>query len=396
VDKDVSIRAQFAHLWPDRIGPKPDPIALDLSVLAHELRAPLGGILGLASMLLDTPLDSAQRATVHTVRTGAEHLAAVLDRYLPADERARHVAGAPVPFDPAVLATTVARLLEPQATAKGINLAVVGHRNLPSLAGADPVALRQVLVNLTMNAIRATESGSVTVRVRPERGIQALRFEVADTGPGLTDAFRAALDAAPGTPDAAPASGLGLGLSRGLVVAMGGVLDAFANPTGGATVWCSIPYFDVRQPVTADEAPRNLARVLVAEDDEVNAQVALNLLERLGYGVDLVANGIDALRAWRSRTYDLCLVDVNVADLDGYDVARCIRELERAGTAHTPIVGLTAGNQAADRDRCVAVGMDGHIAKPIELRVLVEVLGRFAPPRRDQEACGSGAGDRLR
>ena len=387
MDKDVSNVAPLARRWPERTGPGDGGDALDLSVLAHELRAPLGGILGLASMLLDTPLDSAQRATVHTVRTGAEHLAAVLDRYLPADERARHVAGAPVPFDPAVLATTVARLLEPQATAKGINLAVVGHRNLPSLAGADPVALRQVLVNLTMNAIRATESGSVTVRVRPERGIQALRFEVADTGPGLTDAFRAALDAAPGAAD--NSAGLGLGLSRGLVVAMGGVLDAIANPTGGATVWCSIPYFDVRQPVTADEAPRNLARVLVAEDDEVNAQVALNLLERLGYGVDLVANGIDALRAWRSRSYDLCLVDVNVTDLDGYDVARCIRELERAGTSHTPVVGLTAGNQAADRDRCVAAGMDGHIAKPIELRVLIEVLGRFAPPRRGDDAGGA-------
>jgi CheY-like chemotaxis protein len=352
---------------------------LDLPALAHELRTPLGGVLGLASMLLDTPLDSAQRATVHTIRTGAEHLAAILDRFLPADEWARQMIGHPVPFDPAVLTTTVARLLEPQATAKGIHLAVIGHRSLPSLCGADPVAVRQVLVNLVMNAIRVTGSGSVTLRVRPERSGQALRFEVSDTGPGITEPFRAALDA---LLSGSGAAGIGLALSHSLVTSVGGELEAFENPTGGSTVWFTVPYFEVSQPVASDPPPRNLARVLVAEDDELNAQVALTLLERLGYDVDLVCSGAEALRAWRTRAYDLVLLDVNVTDLDGYEVTRCIRELERERGARTAIVGLTSGNQSSDRDLCTTAGMDSHLAKPVEMRGLIEVLGRFAPPRR--------------
>jgi CheY-like chemotaxis protein len=355
-------------------------VLLDLPALAHELRTPLGGVLGLASMLLDTPLDSAQRATVHTIRTGAEHLAAILDRFLPADEWARQMIGHPVPFDPVVLTTTVARLLDPQATAKGIHLAVIGHRSLPSLCGADPVAVRQVLVNLAMNAIRVTGTGSVTLRVRPERAMPALRFEVSDTGPGLTDAFRSALDA---SATGERSVGIGLELSSTLIRSVGGELGAFENPTGGSTVWFTVPYFEVSQPVASDPPPRNLARVLVAEDDELNAQVALTLLERLGYDVDLVCSGAEALRAWHTRAYDLCLLDVNVTDLDGYEVTRCIRELERDRGAHTPIVGLTAGNQTNDRDLCTTAGMDANLAKPIEMRGLIEVLGRFAPPRRN-------------
>lgn len=354
--------------------------AVDLPALAHEVRTPLGGILGLASMLLDTPLDSAQRATVHTIRTGAEHLAAILDRFLPADEWARQMIGHPVPFDPVVLTTTIARLLEPQATAKGIHVAVIGHRNLPSLCGADPVAVRQVLVNLLMNAIRVTTAGSVTLRVRPERVGGALRFEVSDTGPGINDAFRVALDACA---NGLNTSGIGLALSNSLVTSAGGELGAFDNPAGGgATVWFTVPYFEVTHPPAADPPPRNLARVLVAEDDDLNAQVALTFLERLGYDVDLVCSGSEALRAWRTRTYDLCLLDVNLTDLDGYEVTRCIRELERDRGSRVAVVGLTSGNQASDRDLCAAAGMDSHLAKPVDMRGLVEVLGRFAPPRR--------------
>ena len=343
-------------------------------MIAHELRTPLGGIIGLAAMLLDTTLDSSQRATVHTIRTAAEHLAAVVGRLSPARGT---VGNEPtlVPFDPAVLATTVARLLEPQAAAKGLTLAVVGHRNLPTLVSGDPVALRQVLVNLVTNAVRVTDEGSVTVRVRPERGAPTLRFEVSDTGPGLTPTLATAVHG-----DQRPGGGFGLRISRELVEGMGGELHAAPNAGQGATVWCTIPCAIVTSTTTADSPRRNLARVLVAVDDDVNAQVALSLLERLGYGVDLVASGTDALRAWGTRPYDLVLVDQYLPDLDGLQVARCVRELERADGRHITILGLTAGNQPADRERCGAAGMDGTLPKPIELRSLLALLARFSPP----------------
>ena len=175
---------------PTHQGP-PGPMDDDaMAMVGHELRAPLGGIIGLAAMLLDTPLDSSQRATVHTIRTAAEHLAAVVERFAPHREgsSSSHT-GTLTPFDPAVLATTVARLLEPQAAAKGLTLGVVGHRNLPTLVTGDPVALRQVLVNLVTNAIRATVQGSITVRVRRASSILMAvrpdsRASMTETGSG--------------------------------------------------------------------------------------------------------------------------------------------------------------------------------------------------------------------
>lgn len=345
-----------------------------MAVFGHELRTPLGGIIGLSAMLLDTPLDSSQRATVHTIRTAAEHLAAVVERLAPDRDR-RGERPSPMPFDPAVLATTVARLLEPQAAAKGLNLAVVGHRNLPALVSGDPVALRQVLVNLVTNAVRATDEGSVTLRVRPERGTTALRFEVTDTGIGVTPTLEAAVDGRPGN------AGYGLRISRELVVSMGGELQVVGNQGAGATVWCVVPCQPVTVTTQEDQPRRNLARVLVAVDDDVNAQVALSLLERLDYAVDIVSSGTDALRAWGTRPYDLVIVDQHLPDLDGPQVARCVRELERADGRHTMILGLTAGSQQDDRDRCTSAGMDATLAKPIQLSSLVSLLARHSPPR---------------
>jgi CheY-like chemotaxis protein len=123
--------------------------------------------------------------------------------------------------------------------------------------------------------------------------------------------------------------------------------------------------------------------VLVAQDDDVNAQVAMALLDRLGFAVDVVASGIDALRAWGTRPYDFVLVDQHLPDLDGLQVARCVRELERAEGRHITIVGLTAGNQPADRERCLASGMDATLPKPLDLGALTVLLARFASSSRD-------------
>jgi two-component system, sensor histidine kinase len=347
-----------------------------MAMIGHELRTPLGGIIGLSAMLLDTPLDSSQRATVHTIRTAAEHLAAVVERLAPDRDR-RGEPPSLMPFDPAVLATTVARLLEPQAAAKGVTLGVVGHRNLPALVSGDPVALRQVLVNLVTNAVRATDEGSVTLRVRPERGAVGLRFEVTDTGVGLTPTLEAAVAGHAG------AGGYGLRISRELVRSMGGELQVAGNPGSGATVWCTVPCPTVATTTSADRPRPTLNRVLVAVDDEVNAQVALSLLQRLDYGVDIVASGTDALRAWGTRAYDLLIVDQHLPDLDGPQVARCVRELERAEGRHITILGLTAGSQPGDRERCRDAGMDATLPKPIQLSSLVDALARFSPPRTE-------------
>lgn len=359
-----------------------------LSFLGHELRTPLAGIIGLAGSLLNTPLEPSQREIIRTIEAAGDHLAAVVDRAIP--RRAVLLGGAgrafePAPFDPGLLAVTVGRLLSPQAAQRGIELSVHPHRHLPAKMLGDAVAVRQVLVNLVANAVRETTAGSVTVRVRPERSGSAIRFEVADTAGGLPEFALARLR---GT-KAGKNPGLGLSICHQLVTRMDGHIDAISELGRGTLVWFTVALTVVQgvQP-SAGTVPADAARVLVASDDPVNAQVAMMLLQRLGYAVDLVANGIDALRAWRLTPYDICLLDATLPQLDGAEVTSCIRRLEDKGPRTTPVVGLVAGTTASERQRCTAAGMDAMLAKPIELGTLMALLARYAPSSRAEEETG--------
>jgi CheY-like chemotaxis protein len=185
-----------------------------------------------------------------------------------------------------------------------------------------------------------------------------------------------------------PNAGLGLSICHQLVSRMDGHIDAICDPGHGTLVWFSVPLAVVAQdqPFGANSADPNQARVLVASDDPVNAQVALALLQRLGYAVDLVASGIEALRAWRTTTYDVCMFDAALPQLDGAEVTACMRRLEEDGRRATPVIGLVAGSTPIDRQRCTAAGMDGLLPKPIELGALMALLARYAPARRGDDA----------
>ena len=356
-----------------------------LSFLGHELRTPLAGIIGLAGSLLNTPLEPSQRDVVRTIEAAGEHLAAVVDRAIP--RRAvlcgATRAGEPLPFDPGLLAVTVGRLLAAQAAQRGIDLSVHPHRHLPAKVLGDAVAVRQVLVNLIANAVRETTTGSVTVRVKPDRSGTNIRFEVADTAGGMPEFAVARLRGSTSGPN----PGLGLSICHELVSRMGGHIDAICDPGHGTLVWFSVPLEIVapEQSFGTDTADPNRARVLVASDDPVNAQVALALLQRLGYAVDLVGSGIEALRAWRTTSYDVCMFDAALPQLDGAEVTACIRRLEENGRRTTPVIGLVAGSTPIDRQRCTAAGMDGLLPKPIELGALMALLARYAPARRTDD-----------
>jgi CheY-like chemotaxis protein len=253
----------------------------------------------------------------------------------------------------------------------------------------DEVRVGQIIRNLLSNAVKFTESGTVTLEVT--RAGDHLRFSVDDTGPGIPldqqayifEAFRQADES---TTRRHGGTGLGLSISRELAQLMGGRVWVESRPGEGSTFYCELP-LPVAEAVSHASAPTpapgptavtalNL-RVLVAEDNPVNARVTTRMLEKLGCTVQLAENGVRALELIEAHRVDVVLMDVQMPDLDGLDATRTIRRREtEQNVARHPIIALTANAMAGDAERCLEAGMDGYLAKPITLELLERELRR--------------------
>jgi CheY-like chemotaxis protein len=218
-----------------------------------------------------------------------------------------------------------------------------------------------------------------------------LRFAVVDTGIGVAEDARQRLfepfsQADSSTTRRYGGTGLGLAICKRLVEAMGGTIGAESEPGQGSTFWFTIPLREAAAtpappPVASGPeptAPIRPLRVLVAEDNRVNQMVIVRLLEKVGHRVDVAANGHETLSALALASYDLVLMDCQMPEMDGFEATRAIREAERATGTHIPIVALTANALEGDRERCLAVGMDDYLAKPITPRALTAALARVA------------------
>jgi CheY-like chemotaxis protein len=251
----------------------------------------------------------------------------------------------------------------------------------------DPVRVRQVLTNLIGNAVKFTEAGTVSVRMSHE-GDRA-RLEVADTGIGITPdvvgrLFEPFSQADGSTTRRFGGTGLGLAICHQLVALLGGDIGVDSVPGAGSTFWCT---FDapVVDPVALDCADPDVVAdgsaiagagtVLLVEDNELNQLVASNLLEKLGYRVDVASDGLHGLALFRERTYDAVLMDCQMPVMDGFEATKRIRRLD-AGRRHTPVIAMTAAAMSGDRERCLAAGMDDYVAKPVSTEALVGALRR--------------------
>jgi CheY-like chemotaxis protein len=282
-----------------------------------------------------------------------------------------------------------------EAKAKDIELGLRIDPNLPRIVCGDAGRLRQVLLNLLVNAVKFTAAGTVLVRVHAKPGqgdATTVRCEVADTGIGIdaqildrmfdlfTQADTSATRKYGGT-------GLGLAIARELIHLMGGTIGAQSEPGRGSTFWFQL---DLSPPLGSGAVPRSpreetaAARqlgataplVLVAEDSPVNQIVAVRALERCGYRAQVVSDGRQALQALSTRRYAAVLMDCQMPVMDGYEATMRLRR-DEGNDWHTPVIALTAHAMKDDREKCLAAGMDDYISKPMRRQVLIETLRRW-------------------
>ena len=384
-----------------------------LANMSHEIRTPMNGVIGALSMLNDRQLSDRDRLFVKSARDSARNLLNLLNEILDfAKLDSKAIRLVLQPFDPRELVHQAAQAFQAAAEQKGIRLRVDASQcphEVRSLTG-DEGKLRQVLLNLVSNAVKFTQAGEVVVSlsIHPQReGLSSVRLDVSDTGMGIPQDAMEQLFQPFFQVDAGPTrhfggTGLGLAICKQIVQEMGGdvcvrsvwgvgsTFEIVLEMPFGTQDLCELPP-EARDSGFADTLPPDVedlrlsGKVLLVEDNEVNAFIASMTLESLGLSCEQARNGELAVEAFRQGHFDAVLMDCEMPVMDGYEASRRIRawESSQGRPERTPIIALTAHALSGDREACLRGGMDDYLTKPFDRHALAVVLARWLRQHHD-------------
>ena len=355
-----------------------------IATVSHELRTPLTGAIGFARLLNDAKLPAPHAEHARAALASGETLLALVNDIL---DRAWLSTGGlelqRVPFDLHRVLDEIVRVGAVNAGERDVQ--VLLQCDSPRWVTGDPVRLKQVLLNLVGNAVKFTQQGSVTLRVASAG--ERVRFSVVDTGVGIPAdqvpwLFEPFMHGDPSAVQGLIGSGLGLSIAKEIVSSMGGEIKVETVVGSGSTFWFEVVMPEAAQPPTlARHSEHRLPlglRVLVVDDNAVNRLLALRFLEQLGATAMAVSSGQAALDSLAGSAFDAVLLDCEMPEMDGYEVARRIRAAE-PHDRHLPLMALTASAMSEDRARARAAGMDDLITKPFDPEQLGDRLAAILP-----------------
>ena len=369
------------------------------SRISHELLTPMDAILGMTELAMDTELTDEQRNYLEMIDASADRLFGVvgdiidyselMEGKLRCDRRNFDL------FEELEYDLYIAKL---SAKHKELKFSATFAKDIPSYLNTDPDRLLQVLNTLISHAIYFTEEGEVTVFIDKDgfddQGRLLLKFTVKDTGAGIPFKAQHSIFDTPmpasitGSDDKYSEGGLGLVVAAKLVDLFGGEIGVSSKKNSGSTFWFTWPVAnpvdmymgELPTDILSEQPERSMvlrgARVLLAEDEYINASVTKAFLEQVGVNVDVVGDGKEALEAMESNDYQAVLMDVQMPVLDGIDATITIRKNERSKGRRCPVIALTAHALGGDRERCLQAGMDDYLTEPLDKNQLIEMLAK--------------------
>ena len=366
-----------------------------LASMSHEIRTPMNAVLGLAQLLEDEPLTEDQRQMVHRINSAGRSLLSIINDILDFSKiEAGQLSLDNHPFKLSATLNHIDNLMRPVAQGKGLTLRLQDDAPVAGRLNGDALRIEQVLINLVGNALKFTEQGGVTIRVQPvnvSESAARLRFEIQDTGIGMSPEavaklFQPFTQADSGIARRFGGTGLGLSISKRLVELMGGKIGVTSTSGVGSTFWFELPFDrlpDEKRPKSSApevKGPRLQGlRLLVVDDSQINLYLAERVLKREGAEVTLMKDGQQALDALRANPqgYDLVLMDIQMPVMDGLTATRAIRE--ELGLEKLPVIALTAGVLAEEKQNALDAGVNDFLPKPMDLDLMAGMIRSYCP-----------------